>query len=681
MRTRRFMTATAVLTMTALAAGTGAVTAQDAAATGYTELDQAMGADQPFKGSKVSIQTQWIGGEGDNFAAVLAPFEAATGIDVQVDEIGSSHETVLRTRIEGGAPPDLAMLAQPSAIVNYGTSGKLIDVATIMDAQKLKDEHPATVGLYASGDQIWAIPYKVDVKSTVWYPIKAFEAAGYKVPTTWAELEALEAQIVADGSNPWCIGMEAGTATGWQATDWLEDIVLRTAGIDAYNKWITHELKFDSPEIISAMDILAKIFFTEGNVYGGNTAIVATPQTQPMDPMFPTDGNWDGFTPGCWMQKQATWYGPDFFPDQRTSGQPSQYIIGEDIGIFYFPPIDEAQGKPALGAGDREEVADGRQHQERFRRERQHKVGMIKTFGNRWRDALLRVLRPDGLKQPTPVREIARRRGRREPVVQRCEVRGVRPAARVTRYANAPGVDFRPRRQIVERAQAIVDGVPRERIAHQQRLQAENRVFGGRLPGLRLFEIVVPHLDALALPDGVPGKAHIALLRHRYQHILPGLMRLGAAFVAEREQDRRIGRAALLRQIQVRRDMKARVAFEDRLLDLVVGEIERADNARIQRRPFRPRPAQQALELLAELLLVPVKVLRTANGGDALLAFVEHLESFRFQVPREHFLQLPPVHLGTEEVQIVSLRLRTHHSHYRHQHSYRSHSYSLRDAH
>ncbi len=352
MRTRRFMTATAVLTMTALAAGTGAVTAQDAAATGYTELDQAMGADQPFKGSKVSIQTQWIGGEGDNFAAVLAPFEAATGIDVQVDEIGSSHETVLRTRIEGGAPPDLAMLAQPSAIVNYGTSGKLIDVATIMDAQKLKDEHPATVGLYASGDQIWAIPYKVDVKSTVWYPIKAFEAAGYKVPTTWAELEALEAQIVADGSNPWCIGMEAGTATGWQATDWLEDIVLRTAGIDAYNKWITHELKFDSPEITAAMDILAKIFFTEGNVYGGNTAIVATPQTQPMDPMFPTDGNWDGFTPGCWMQKQATWYGPDFFPDQRTSGQPSQFIIGEDIGLFYFPPIDEAQGKPALGAGD-----------------------------------------------------------------------------------------------------------------------------------------------------------------------------------------------------------------------------------------------------------------------------------------------------------------------------------------
>ncbi len=37
---------------------------------------------------------------------------------------------------------------------------------------------------------------------------------------------------------------------------------------------------------------------------------------------------------------------------QGRSGQPSKYIIGEDIGFFYFPPIDPAMGKPALAAGD-----------------------------------------------------------------------------------------------------------------------------------------------------------------------------------------------------------------------------------------------------------------------------------------------------------------------------------------
>jgi alpha-glucoside transport system substrate-binding protein len=324
--------------------------------TGYPELDKALGSDQPLKGKKVTIQVQWIQGEGDNFENSLKDFEAATGIDVVVDRVGSSHETVLRTRIEGNdASLNLAMLAQPSAVIAYGKEGKLVDVASFMDANKLNTEHPATMPLVTDGSALWGVPYKVDVKSTVWYPIKAFAAKGYAVPKTWDELLALSQKIVDDGNgNPWCIGMEAGDATGWQATDWLEDIMLRTAGIDKYNQWITHELKFNSPEVKTAMDDAAKIFFTDKFVFGGPQGAIATKQTAPMDPMFPTDGNWEGFTPGCWMQKQATWYGPDFFPDVKAGGPGTvtKFPIGEDIGLFYFPPIDPALGNPALGAGD-----------------------------------------------------------------------------------------------------------------------------------------------------------------------------------------------------------------------------------------------------------------------------------------------------------------------------------------
>ena len=97
------------------------------------------------------------------------------------------------------------------------------------------------------------------------------------------------------------------------------------------------------------MDLAAQIFFTDDYVYGGYEAITATVQIDPMDPMF----NGDALEPLCWMQKQATWYGPDFFPDVKANpGQPSKYVIGEDIGIMYFPAIDPALGTPALGAGD-----------------------------------------------------------------------------------------------------------------------------------------------------------------------------------------------------------------------------------------------------------------------------------------------------------------------------------------
>ncbi len=322
--------------------------------TGYTELDTALtpGADGtlPYAGKTVDIQVQWTGGELTNFQNSMADFAKASGITVQVDSVPSSHETVLKSRIEGGSPPDIAQLAQPTPVLAYAAEGKVIDVATFMDAKKLSDEHPATIGLVTQDNHIWGIPYKADVKSTIWYPVKAFAAKGYKVPTTWDELIALSDQIVKDGSNPWCVSAGGpGSATGWQITDWVEEVVLKTKGLDYYNDWISHKVTFEDQGIKDAMAKVAQILFTPNYVYGGSTAINATDQKTTMDPMF----NQDLAAPNCWMQKIPTWYGPDFFPDQRVSGQPSKYTIGADgdIGIFPFPTIDPTQNN-AEGSAD-----------------------------------------------------------------------------------------------------------------------------------------------------------------------------------------------------------------------------------------------------------------------------------------------------------------------------------------
>ena len=198
-----------------------------------------------------------------------------------------------------------------------------------MDTAKLKAELAATVCLYTSdGDRSGASPTRSTSSRVVWYPIKAFEAAGYKVPDDLGRADRAVRQIVADGNgSPWCIGIEAGAATGWIATDWVEDVMLRTAGIDAYNKWISHELPFNSPEIKAAFDEVAKIFFTAGYVYGGSTAIIATAADRGHGPDVPARRRPEP-RPSCWMQKQPTWYGPDFFPDQGgpTRATSPQYV-------------------------------------------------------------------------------------------------------------------------------------------------------------------------------------------------------------------------------------------------------------------------------------------------------------------------------------------------------------------
>ena len=317
--------------------------------TGYTELDLALGADKPYNGTKVSFQTQWIGGEGEGFAAAIKDFVAATGIAVQIDSIGSSHETVLKTRIDGGQPPDMAMLAQPTGVLAYAAQGKLIDVATFMSAEKLNAEFPTTIGLISEGGHIWGVPTKADVKSMIWYPIKAFEAKGYAVPATWDELVLLADKIIADGNGaPFCASAGGpGTATGWQLTDWIEEVLLKTEDPQVTADWISHKIPFTDPKIKAAFDRVGGLLFKQGYVDGGGPAIVNNAMTEVMDPMF----NGDTATPGCWMQKIPVWYGPDFFPDKRVNGGDSKYVIGEDIGIFPFPTIS-TEFKGAEGSAD-----------------------------------------------------------------------------------------------------------------------------------------------------------------------------------------------------------------------------------------------------------------------------------------------------------------------------------------
>jgi alpha-glucoside transport system substrate-binding protein len=128
--------------------------------------------------------------------------------------------------------------------------------------------------------------HRYNAKSLVWYPVDDFEAAGYEVPETWDDLVALTQQIADDGDTAWCIGIESGAATGWAATDWTEEMMLRTTSLENYDKWTTGELKFDSPEVKNAAETLAKIWFNDDYVYGGRASIVTTFFGDSPVPMF-----------------------------------------------------------------------------------------------------------------------------------------------------------------------------------------------------------------------------------------------------------------------------------------------------------------------------------------------------------------------------------------------------------
>ena len=299
------------------------------------ELTAALAGD--YDGATVDLFAQWIDAEGKAFEDSLKAFEDATGIDIVYSGI-TNYETVLGARVEGGLAPDIAQIAQAGSLRKYAGDGKLIDLATVLDIEQVKaDYSPGFIDAGSLDGTVYGLFYKQDLKSIVWYPVQAFADAGYDIPETWDDLVALSDQIVTDGSNPWCTTVEHGDVSGWVATDWIEDVLLRTAPPETYDKWVSHEIPFNDPAVVAAAEIVGEMFFTEGYTYGGSTRLNGTWVGDSQTPMFDAAG------PKCWLHKQAAWI-PDFWPEGK--------VPETDSKFFYFPPIDAEFGNPVLGGSD-----------------------------------------------------------------------------------------------------------------------------------------------------------------------------------------------------------------------------------------------------------------------------------------------------------------------------------------
>lgn len=225
----------------------------------------------------VTMMGVWGGQELDAFRAVMDAFAIKTGITVQFEGT-RDLPTLLKTRLAAGNPPDIAAIPGPGAMKEYVDDfGALVDLNNVLEPATLNEDiNDAWIELGTYKDGLYALMFSADIKSLVWYRPDEFAAKGYEVPTTWDEMEALMDQMVANGDTPWAIGLESGAASGWPATDWIEDIMLRTAGPDVYDQWVNHEIPWTDARVKEAFEIFGKIARNSDYVYGGPTAVLAT---------------------------------------------------------------------------------------------------------------------------------------------------------------------------------------------------------------------------------------------------------------------------------------------------------------------------------------------------------------------------------------------------------------------
>jgi alpha-glucoside transport system substrate-binding protein len=306
------------------------------------ELESACAGE--MAGATVTMTSVFTDVDEVKFNDAIAEFEGWTGIDLQYT--GSKEfEAAIRAAVDAGAAPDIVGFPQPGLLKDMVQKGAVLDVSTFLDPEWLATNYkqswldmaqmPAPDGVITAG--VWN---RNNGKSIVWYPKAAWDAAGYAIPATWDELITLSDQIVSDGAAPWCVGIESGAATGWPATDWMEEVMLRTTSLENYDNWSfpadpANRLLFTSPEVKNAAETLASVWFTDGYVYGGRESIAGTFFGDAPKVMFDDP-------PKCYMHKQGNFI-TSFFGETVTPA---------DYDFFYLPPIDEAYGKPFLVAGD-----------------------------------------------------------------------------------------------------------------------------------------------------------------------------------------------------------------------------------------------------------------------------------------------------------------------------------------
>jgi len=298
-----------------------------------------------YSGEMLTITGPWTGADAELVNSMLAYFTAATGAAVQYNGSDSFEQDIV-IATQADSPPNIAVIPQPGLMADLAARGELTPLADgtadWVRANYAAGDSWVSLGTAAGADGtdgLYGFFYKVDVKSLVWYSPEAFEEAGYEIPATMEDLLALSDQIVADGGTPWCIGLGSGAATGWPATDWVEDIMLRTQSPEVYDGWVSNEIPFNDPRIVNAIETFGTFARNEDWVNGGTAAVASTDFRDSPAGLF-------SFPPECYMHHQASFI-PTFFPEDAESD------------FFYFPAFaGEDLGSPVLGAGTLMAITD-----------------------------------------------------------------------------------------------------------------------------------------------------------------------------------------------------------------------------------------------------------------------------------------------------------------------------------
>jgi ABC-type glycerol-3-phosphate transport system substrate-binding protein len=286
-----------------------------------------------LSGKHLQVLAEWSGAEQQDFQKVLDAFTAATHATVSYQGAGDNTATVLQSKIAGGAPPDVALLAQPGVIQTLAQAGSIKPLSADVVAEINADFAPGWKTLGTVNGQVYSIMYKAANKSTFWYNTAAFAQAGIQPPKTWQDL-LKDAQALSDaGITP----VSIGGSDGWTLADWFQNVYLSQAGPAMYDKLSHHQIPWTDPSVVQALTTLGQLFGNPKFIAGGDAGALQVSFNNSVTQTFTNP------------PKAAMVYEGDFSSTVITSTTSAK--LGTDAKFFPFPATG-ATANFVQGGGD-----------------------------------------------------------------------------------------------------------------------------------------------------------------------------------------------------------------------------------------------------------------------------------------------------------------------------------------
>jgi alpha-glucoside transport system substrate-binding protein len=233
----------------------------------------------------------------------------------------------------------VGILPRPGFVDELARDDALIPLEDLgLDVDKINENYGQTwIDLATFEDTTYGVVAKANSKSTVWYKPSSFQQNGFQIPETWNDLGQIVRDYKEKGMTPWAVGAQ-GRDNSWTLTDWFEQIYVRTAGGENYDKLFSGDLAFNDETVKDALREMLK-HVNDQYVLGGIDTALSISFQDGIARVFGTNPKAEMYMLGGFVGGIAIAANPDLKP-------------GQDIDFFPFPTINQQHGDPLVGSGD-----------------------------------------------------------------------------------------------------------------------------------------------------------------------------------------------------------------------------------------------------------------------------------------------------------------------------------------